>query len=72
MLLVVHLSFLHVKQLLTKRSFRNRQTYANRLSGLMLANYTPIPLVKRKPPAFIRIGTLIQKPVESPPVETIS
>ena len=39
MLLVVHLSFLHAKQLLVKLLFASLQTYANLLLGLMPANY---------------------------------
>ena len=39
MLLVVHLSFLHEKQLLKKLLIDNEQTYANLLWGLTLANY---------------------------------
>ena len=45
MLLVVHLSFLHGKQLLMKFLFENQQTYANLLLGLTLANYTPTRLL---------------------------
>ena len=39
MLLVVHLSFLHAKQLMVKPSFESLQTFANLLLGLMPANY---------------------------------
>ena len=39
MLLVVHLSFLHTKQLRMKLLFESLQTYANLLLGLTLANY---------------------------------
>ena len=41
LLLVVHLSFLHGRQLLMKRLFENQQTYANLLLGLTLASYNP-------------------------------
>ena len=40
-LLVVHLSFLHGKQLSMKLLFEIQQFYANLLLGLTLANYTP-------------------------------
>ena len=41
MLLVVHLSFLHEKQLLMKLLIANNQTFKNLLLGLTLANYSP-------------------------------
>ena len=46
MLLVVHLSFLHAKQLLMKLLFESLQTYANLLLGLTLYPYSmcqPMP-----------------------------
>ena len=64
MLLVVHLSFLHAKQLLMKLLFENLQTYANLLSGLMPANYIPIRCVNPRLPVFIRVGISIQKRVD--------
>ena len=64
MLLVVHLSFLHVKQSLTKLSFGNRRAYANLSSGLMLANFTHNRCVNRCRPVFIRVGMFIQKPID--------
>ena len=64
MLLVVHLSFLHGKQLLMKLLFENQQTYANLLLGLTLANYTPTRCVNPCRPVFIRVGISIQKRVD--------
>ena len=66
MLLVVHLSFLHGKQLWMKLLFENQQTYANLLLGLTLANYTPTRCVNPCRPVFIRVGISIQKRVDSP------
>ena len=43
-LLVVHLSFLHAKQLLMKLLFESVQTSANLLLGLMPANFIPTAL----------------------------
>ena len=60
-LLVVHLSFLHAKQLLKKISFESLQTYANRLLEL----YNPTQCVNPCPPVFIRVGISIQKRVDS-------
>ena len=65
MLLVVHLSFSHGKQLLMKLLFENQQTYANLLLGLTLANYTPTRWVNPCQPVFIRGGIWIQKRVDS-------
>ena len=65
MLLVVHLSFLHRKQLLMKLLFENQQTYANLLLGLTLANYTPTRCVDPCLPVFIRVGIWTQKRVDS-------
>ena len=65
MLLVVHLSFSHGKQLLMKLLFENLQTYANLLLGLTLANYTPTRCVNPCRPVFIRVGISIQKQVDS-------
>ena len=61
MLLVVHLSFLHGKQLLMKLLFENQQFYANLLLGLKLANYTPTRCVNPCRPVFIRVGISNQK-----------
>ena len=61
MLLVVHPSFLHEKQLLIILLIENQQTYANLLLGLMLANYTPTRSVSPCRPAFIHVGISIQK-----------
>ena len=47
MSIVVHLSFLHAKQLVMKFLFENQQTYANLLLGLMLANYTHTRIVNQ-------------------------
>ena len=65
MLLVVHLSFLHAKQLLMKLLFERVQTYANPLLELMPANYIPTRCVNSCPPVFIRVGISIQKRVDS-------
>ena len=65
MLLVVHLSFLHAKQLLIKLLFEKLQTYANLLLGLMPANYIPTRCVNPCLPVFIRLGISIQKRVDS-------
>ena len=65
MLLVVHLSFLHAKQLLMKLSSESLQTYANLLLGLMPANYIPTRCVNPCRPVFIRVGISIQKRVDS-------
>ena len=63
--LVVHLSFLHAKQLLMKLLSESLQTYANLLLGLMPANYTPTRCIIPCPTVFIRLGISIQKPVYS-------
>ena len=52
MLLVVHLSFLHAKQLLMKHLSESLQTSANLLLGLTLANYTPTRCVNPYLPVF--------------------
>ena len=57
--LVVHLSFLHAKQLLMKLSTESLQTYANLLLGLMPANCIPIRRVNPCRPVFIRVGISI-------------
>ena len=61
MLLVVHLSFLHAKQLLMKLFFESLQTYANPLLGLMPANYIPIRCVNPWLTVFIRVGIWTQR-----------
>ena len=63
MLLVVHLSFLHAKQLLMKSE--SLQTYANLLLGLMPANYNLTRWVNPCRPVFIRVGISIQRWVDS-------
>ena len=65
MFLVVHLSFLHGKQLLMKLFFENQQTYANLLLGLTLANYTPTRCVNSCRPVYTRVGISIQFWVDS-------
>ena len=65
MLLVVHLSFLHAKQLLMKLLFESLQTNANVLLGLMPASYIPTRCVNPCLPVFIRLGISIQKRVDS-------
>ena len=65
MLLVVHLSFLHGKQLLMKLLFESQQTFANLSLGLMLANYTPTRCVNPWRPVFRRVWVSIQIRVDS-------
>ena len=62
---MVHLSFLHAKQLLMKLLFESLQTYANLLLEVMTANYIPTRCVNPCPPVFIRIGIANQKRVDS-------
>ena len=61
MLLVVDLSFLHVKQLLMKLFLENQQKYADLLLGLMLANYTASRFIDPCRPIPIRVGVSIQR-----------
>ena len=70
MLLVVHLSFLHAKQLLMKHLFENRQTYANLQCKLIVGNYTTTWHVNSCQPVFIRIGISNQGHVDSRPDKT--
>ena len=65
MLLVVHLSFLHAKQLLMKLLFESVQKYANLLLELLPANYIMSWCVNPCPPVFIRSEISIQKRVDS-------
>ena len=65
MLLVVHLSFLHAKQLLMKLLFESLETSANLLLGLMPANYIPTRCVSPCLTVIIRVGISIQKWVDS-------
>ena len=65
MLLVVHQSFLHAKQLLMKRLFESLQTYANLLLGLLPDNSIPTQCVNPCLPVIIRVGISIQKRVHS-------
>ena len=62
---MVHLSFLHGKQLLMKLLFENQQTHANLLLGLTLPKYTPTRCVNPCRLVFIRVGKSIQKGVGS-------
>ena len=64
MLVVAHLSFLHVKQLLMKLLLESLQTYANLLLGLTLANYIPTPWVNPCLPVFKSVGIWTQKRVD--------
>ena len=64
MLLVVHPSFVHKKQLLMKLLFESQQTYASLLLGLTLANCNPTRCVNTCRPVFIRVGISIQKRVD--------
>ena len=70
MLLVVHLSFSHAKQLLMKLFFESLQTYANLLLELMPAKYIATRCVNQCLPVFIRVGISIQKRVDSHHDET--
>ena len=65
MLLVVHLSFLHAKQLLMKLLYESLQTYANLLLGLVPANCTPTRCVNPCRPVLECVGISIQKRVDS-------
>ena len=65
MLLVVQLSFLHAKQLLTKFLFESLKAYASLLLGLTPANYYLTRCVNPCLPVFIRVGISIQKRVDS-------
>ena len=65
MLLVVHLLFLHDKQLLMEYLFENQQTYADLLLGLTLASDTPTRSVNPCRPIFIRFGISIQRQLDS-------
>ena len=65
MLLKVHQSFFHAKQLLMKLLIESLQTYANLLLGLMPANYIHTRSVNPCPPVFIRVRISILKPVYS-------
>ena len=56
-MLMVHVSFLHVKQLLMELFFENQQTYATLLLGLMPAIYIPTRCVNLCLPVFLRVGT---------------
>ena len=64
-LLVVHHSFLHAKQLLMKLLFESLQTNANLLLGLAPANYITTRGVKPCLAVFIRVRIPIQKRVVS-------
>ena len=63
--MVVHLSFLHAKQLLMKLLSDNLQTYANLLLGLMPGNYIPTRCLNQCRPVFIRVGVSIEERVDS-------
>ena len=65
LLLVVHLSFLHAKQMLMKILFESLQRSANLFLGLMAANYIPTRFVNPCLPVFIRVGISTQKRVDS-------
>ena len=62
--MVVHLSFLHEKQLLMKVSLENQPTYANLLLGLIWVNYTPTRCVNLCQPVFIKVGTSVQRQID--------
>ena len=65
MLLMVHLSFSHVKQLVMRLVFEKLQVHANQLWGLMLDNYTPTGCVKLCPPVFIPGGISFHRQIDS-------
>ena len=65
MFLVVHLSFLHAKQLMMRLLSESLQTYANLLLELMPANYIPTRCVNPCQLVFIRVRISIQKRVVS-------
>ena len=55
----------YVNQSWMKLSFGNRRTYANLLSGLILASYTPTRCVNPCRPVFVHVANSIQKPAGS-------
>ena len=65
MFLVVHLSFLHVKQFLVKLLIETLQTYGYLLLGLRPVNYIPTRCVNPCLLVFKRVGISIQKRVDS-------
>ena len=65
MLLVVHLSFLHAKQLLMKLLVESLQTYANLLLKLMPANYIHTRCVNPCLPVFIPVEIWPHERVDS-------
>ena len=65
MLLMVHLSFFHEKQLLMKLLFEKQQSYATLLVELILANYTPTRCVDPYRPVCTHVGISIQRRVDS-------
>ena len=64
LLLLVHLSFLHEKQLLMILRTENQKIYSNRLLGLALANQTPTRCVNPCQLVFIRVDISIQRRVD--------
>ena len=64
-LLVVHQSFLHAKQLLMNFLYENLQTNANPLLGLRPVNYFPTECVNPYLTVLIRVWFSIQKRVDS-------
>ena len=70
MLLVVHLSFLHAKQLTMKLFNESLQVYANLLLGLMPANYIPTRCFNPCLMVFIGVGIPFQKREDSYLVKT--
>ena len=65
MLLVIHLSFLHAKQLLMKRFFRKSANVSKSIVGIDASQLNPTRCVNPCPPVFIRVWISIQKRVES-------
>ena len=64
--LVVHLPFLHAKQLMMKLLFESLQIYANLLLGLMPANCIPTRCVNPCLPVFARVTISVPKQIDSP------
>ena len=60
------------KAVLDETFFENPQTYANQLSGLIPANYTPTLFLSRCLRFHVGVGVTIQKPIDSYLVRTIN
>ena len=63
--LMIHLSFLHAKQLLMKLLVETQQTYPNQILPLMLANLILTWCVNPCQVDFTRVGISIQRQIDS-------